>query len=219
MATKNKYTSSSVNLMFFSILFLFLFSCKKDQSNITTVRGNIRHFTSSDVVSPASLKLVLNNSEERFGRIEYQPYNPVFIIDSIKVNENGEFNQSYENFDKDGDYCVLMYDDTIYSDIYQIRVGEVNDFQILVNELGYLIVNIRKITNNYLAIIGQVDNYHIHNGYRLENDNVDTSMIFRLIPGDCEFVNYYFKQTSPDTIISETFTIIPTDTITKLIEY
>lgn len=218
MTTNNRYASRSVNLIFFSILILFLFSCKKDQSNITFIKGNISHLTTSDVVTDIILKLVLNNSEERFGRFDYQPYNPVFIIDSIKVNEKGEFNYNYEDLDKNGNYCVLVYDDTIFSEIYQIQVGKVNDFQILVNELGYLAVNISR-NNNYQAIIGQVDNYLIHNGYLLENDIVDTCIIFRLIPGVCDFANYYYKDTSPDTIISETITIIPTDTISKLIEY
>jgi hypothetical protein len=217
--TKNiRHTLRSVKLIFFLILFLFLLSCKKDQSNTTIIKGNISHLTSPNVFSGVILKLVLNNSEERFGRISYQPYNPVFITDSIEINEKGEFNQNYENLDKNGDYCVLVYNDTIYSDIYKIQVGETNEFQILVNELGYLVVNISR-NNNYQAIIGQVDNYLIHSGYLLENDIVDTSMIFRLIPGVCDFANYYYKEISPDTIINETITISPTDTITKLIEY
>jgi len=191
-----------------------LSSCSKEnRQESTLIKGSVKEVASLTRVSNVEVKLVENNCMERFGSPKYLPYNAVFIIDTITVDDQGEFEMSFPNLNPESDYCLIVYNDSLVSDVYKIGVNQVNSFEILVRKLGFMNLNVKNITRKYKGIIGLVDNYLIRDGYKLEGDLVDTLLVFRLIPGNCKLSYHLFINEIPDTIISSSYEIVPTETL------
>ena len=214
---------NSILVLLLSFCIIMSVSCKKGKENnddFTIISGTIKHNLSIGFLPGVQVKLVKNNSYERFGVSKYHPYTEIYIIDTIVTNEEGSFEKSFSNLDIGGDYCVIVYNDSIISDVYNIIIGETNKFNILVSDLGYLRLIFTNTSNEYKGLINQVDNYLIYKGCKLDSNTIDTNFLYGLIPGTCKITtNLFINNVVADTTFFETIEIIEKDTIQISYEY
>lgn len=159
------------------------------------------------------MRFVENDALERFGHKKFLPYHKIFIKDTIYSDNLG--NLEFVDFDlnEDLEYYVLVYNDTVYSFLHSIEVGKSNEFQILIDDLGFLKLSFYNDTNEYWAMSNEIYNYAINKFCLLDSNLIDTTLIFGLIPGTCKLTTCFYKSVIADTMIFETVEIIQNDTL------
>ena len=213
---------NSILILLLSLLIIIPVSCKKgkeDNNNLTIISGTVKHNLSLGFIPEIQVKLVKNNCYEMFGVNKYLPYSEVFIIDTLTTNDEGSFEKSFSHLDIDGDYCVIVYNDSIISDVYNIIIGETNKFNIFVSDLGYLRLIFSNTSNEYKGLINEVDNYLIYKGCKLDSNTIDTNFLYGLIPGTCKITTSLFIGPVADTTFYKTIEIQKKDTIQISHEY
>ncbi len=214
-----KLINKHIYLIALIVIILFLLSCKKENT-ITDIEGEVINFYSQSLISGGSLRLTLTimevdpmNPQLR----QLNPYDTINYIEEIRVNQEGFFHKRIYGLKEKGDYRLVLFNDSLISEDYNIITGKLNNIKVIAKPLRILNVKIKKVNNQYYGILIYIDSdWKFNDYYNINGEIIDTSIYFNTIPDANCFIDYYLydnnnllMEPNYDTIyITNTDTII-----------
>lgn len=203
-------------ILLITFLLFYLQSCKKQENSDTVIKGSLV-FSNSKLINNLDIRLV----EDSTNGIRFDPYSVHSIKKLIAVDQQGNFNERISGLNSNSNFYLLLFNDSIISDVYKVLVNKENNINIIGEQLSHLRLIIKNDSVKYKGIvITTLSNMKLQNGFMIENQIKDSVLIIPVFQNaTCRIFWNLFIDNYPKYTRSEFINIEQQDTLDYKISY
>ncbi len=171
---------------------------------------------SQNIISNVVLHIAYMNP--RNSLVGQTSYNSSNWFEDIQVNADGKFSYKTTNLANHKYDLILINDSLISSIVYKVTPYTNNSFTLLTKKLKNLKLRILNQAGVYIKATFEISHDPFSKSFILNGTSNDTLLIEKIIPDKSYVISYsLLKQNNDDTVITRSFIITNSDTISNYV--